>query len=855
MSTEFNPDKYIEETINLFSGKSLSLEVIRQFIILENRHHLHKDIKYKESYQKIFTILRDNVILPNYKKFSLIPFFEDIASLYRLSPAKISPSDKVSYILTAIDSSYNANDAYNRLYLLRTIFYLKTFQGQDFRDDFIAGMSQIQSFRCFKSYGELKGFAAFLRYHYPDAKETMNILLKNVFNFRFADRDILSKKAGIMWVVEVIWNMVHKEDPAHMMLMDNWMEIFRKAVQDKDDELAFYMHFPISHLFLNNCSEQSCMKEFNDRLEMPFSEYVTSNMDRWGLKPVTQTNHGDRKRLAFVYDRLAGTSPVKLLISLLHYLKEDGRFDLYVYDMAYIEKSVSSQEYIDEVTGTGTKYISNHDLIDDADMLHYYSHFNKNIKLRERIIEDGIDVLIITSNRTQSNFLFSSRTAPLQIYWDHGNHGYNVHGIDKRICHFDDGYDGGYEVNRFILPMLDKYLNPHETENRVKAQAIKDTLPPHKIVLGSIGRLMKLSDEYLKTVADILKKHPEAVYLACGDGPIDEKRPKVESLGISDRFIFTGWVDPHIYGHVIDIYLNTFPLPGGESVAEFLKKASCKMLVSITGKDTDKFAVKATEMINMLSLLKSESDSNKPYISPAKRYIVICINNQFSTEISLYIDQFLRITDEYTFIVADENTANYETDASGTIHLAPERVPSLHSEPNIDGFLYSEDFLPDYMKCFNCQHLMIRHDIFDNITGHGYVTGRYKRQFAADPEKTFDDMQSHFTANGCDHIAQKMETLFSEYLNGQLDISDLFDQYFKGRMILLHSLAPSLFPDVSRHDEPALIFIIKRHIQLISQSSVCDNKYIFSERNRYQYSEVIKAFLKASGSNKKTEAH
>lgn len=98
-------------------------------------------------------------------------------------------------------------------------------------------------------------------------------------------------------------------------------------------------------------------------------------------------------------------------------------------------------------------------------------------------------------------------------------------------------------------------------------------------MLGSIGRIMKLSDEYLEAVVDILKQHPDAVYLACGTGPIDEKRQKVKELGIADRFIFAGWVDSHIYGHVIDIYLNTFPLSGGESVAEFMAKGLDKILI------------------------------------------------------------------------------------------------------------------------------------------------------------------------------------------------------------------------------------------------------------------------------------
>jgi glycosyltransferase involved in cell wall biosynthesis len=79
--------------------------------------------------------------------------------------------------------------------------------------------------------------------------------------------------------------------------------------------------------------------------------------------------------------------------------------------------------------------------------------------------------------------------------------------------------------------------------------------------------------EYLSAVAEIMKNNPETVYLACGTGSEEEIKEKVEKLGIADRFYFEGFVDPHVYGYVIDIYLNTFPEPGGLSVLEFIKKA------------------------------------------------------------------------------------------------------------------------------------------------------------------------------------------------------------------------------------------------------------------------------------------
>lgn len=101
-----------------------------------------------------------------------------------------------------------------------------------------------------------------------------------------------------------------------------------------------------------------------------------------------------------------------------------------------------------------------------------------------------------------------------------------------------------------------------------------------------MGRLIKLEgEEYLETVSEIMKLCPETVYVVCGVGGQDNINAKLDSLGLKDRFYFEGWVEPKIYNHITDVYLNTFPDPSGEALNEYFKLNKGQGIVSINKTD------------------------------------------------------------------------------------------------------------------------------------------------------------------------------------------------------------------------------------------------------------------------------
>jgi hypothetical protein len=112
----------------------------------------------------------------------------------------------------------------------------------------------------------------------------------------------------------------------------------------------------------------------------------------------------------------------------------------------------------------------------------------------------------------------------------------------------------------------------------LKAKKIKEELlkkyGKNTVILGTIGRLIKIdSEEYIKVIAEIMKQNPNTIYLACGEGNKESILKKLKKYNIDkNRFIFTGQINPHVYGWVIDIWPETFPLYQGVSQEEFISK-------------------------------------------------------------------------------------------------------------------------------------------------------------------------------------------------------------------------------------------------------------------------------------------
>ncbi|MDE7256311.1 MAG: hypothetical protein K2N54_09085, partial [Helicobacter sp.] len=296
--------------------------------------------------------------------------------------------------------------------------------------------------------------------------------------------------------------------------------------------------------------------------------------------PCKKEQSKGKKIVGFLRDRIVQNSPGKVEYSLLKALQQSPeirqQYEFKIYLMGFVEKSNNDEEFVRDIKELDVEVVDVVSAINNdtaVKMPYYASHLRRALAVRNKIIADGVDILISTNNGYGiSDLILCARSAPLQIFYSHGNGVYDLAAIDKRISHFQP--EGGlFTFEQIIVPMdIDRFYNPPVTQEATFAEGSR--YPKDKIVLGVIGRLVKVDcEEYLATIADVMHQNPETIFIAAGMGNTQSVRAKVRKLGIPDeRFYMPGHVDPHLYGHLIDIFCNTFPLVQGESLSEFAHK-------------------------------------------------------------------------------------------------------------------------------------------------------------------------------------------------------------------------------------------------------------------------------------------
>jgi glycosyltransferase involved in cell wall biosynthesis len=96
-------------------------------------------------------------------------------------------------------------------------------------------------------------------------------------------------------------------------------------------------------------------------------------------------------------------------------------------------------------------------------------------------------------------------------------------------------------------------------------------IPDNAVVLASAGADLDktVSEEFVEAVINILRAHPQAIYLAIGDGEMSWQKRKFESAGVGKRVGYAGKrKDLPGFLRLADLYLAEFPATSGIGVLQ-----------------------------------------------------------------------------------------------------------------------------------------------------------------------------------------------------------------------------------------------------------------------------------------------
>jgi len=185
------------------------------------------------------------------------------------------------------------------------------------------------------------------------------------------------------------------------------------------------------------------------------------------------------------------------------------------------------------------------------------------------------DILISDMNNAVPLAVFARRAAPVQVFLQAGLPVFPEPGLDAVFDGFGIGArkTGWGRARRLplLLPWDLEMLAPPADAAQLAAEraAMAGTGP----LFGVYGRLVKLTPDYLRAVERILLAVPAARFIAGGTGDpaaieaFARSSPAGSRLQVQPRF-----VPGHAWGRLLDLFLDTWPQTGGESVRETMAK-------------------------------------------------------------------------------------------------------------------------------------------------------------------------------------------------------------------------------------------------------------------------------------------
>jgi hypothetical protein len=196
-------------------------------------------------------------------------------------------------------------------------------------------------------------------------------------------------------------------------------------------------------------------------------------------------------------------------------------------------------------------------------------------EVESALAEVAPDILISDMNNGVPLAVFARRAAPVQVFLQAGLPAFPGPGLDAVFDGFGIGArkTGWGRARRLPLQLpwdLEMLAPPPDA---AQLEAERAALAGNGPLCGVYGRLVKLTPDYLRAVERILLAVPEARFVAGGTGDPAAIEAFARSSAVGSRLqVQPRFVPGHAWGGLLDLFLDTWPQTGGESVRETMAK-------------------------------------------------------------------------------------------------------------------------------------------------------------------------------------------------------------------------------------------------------------------------------------------
>jgi hypothetical protein len=190
---------------------------------------------------------------------------------------------------------------------------------------------------------------------------------------------------------------------------------------------------------------------------------------------------------------------------------------------------------------------------------------------------DEIDILIADSNCAVATMVMQRRPAAVQAFHENGFAAWAIPELDLALLGitrpspdlFDDRV-ATVQTPRNTAFVFQRIERPEQSIAAVRAVLCTESgVATPSVVYGVYGRMAKITADYMTQVEAILLRDPNAIFFVGGTGRISPIMDCKRASPAGDRMVvYNDFIDGHVISECIDVFLDSFPFPGGMSCIE-----------------------------------------------------------------------------------------------------------------------------------------------------------------------------------------------------------------------------------------------------------------------------------------------